>query len=305
MTNEQLMGVLPINKEKGMTSHDVVNRVRRIFGIKRVGHTGTLDPNAEGVLLVCIGKAVKFIQFFSNTNKKYRAEILFGIQTDTDDITGKILKKDHSQVSEQVLKSVLPQFRGQINQKPPIYSALKKNGVRYYDYARHGVSIDIPLRQTRIDALTIQKLDLPKRAVLDVACASGTYIRSLCRDIGLALGTVACMGDLIRTMASDIKIGQCLKLDDLDHMTKDQRVACLLPVEQFLNTYPVVQSTVRGDHFIKNGAALYPWNANSAFDDLLADEIVLITDSYHEFIGIGKMNKNSDDDPHVSPVKMI
>lgn len=305
--NNDISGVLPVYKPQGMTSHDVVDRIRRLYHLKRIGHTGTLDPNAEGVLIICLGKATKFISYFSDTDKSYRAEIIFGVATDTDDITGDVLIKATSQVTADALMAVLPQFTGTIDQKPPIYSAIKKDGMRYYDYARRGIDIDIPSRKTRIDEISLlaDQSHFPDKAVIDVICASGTYVRSLCRDIGTALDTPACMGRLLRTAVGGIAVSDCLTLDALEAMDDVEKQAALLPVDRFLTGYPQVKSTQRGDHFIKNGAALYPWNVDGSLDSLSDETFVAIVDSGDSFIGIGKVVKDAKDDPHVDPIRML
>ena len=195
-----LDGILNIDKEADWTSHDVVARIRRIARMKRVGHAGTLDPAAVGVLPVCLGQATRVVEYLSSTGKAYRATITFGVETNTYDAEGEIVTQQPvpSTLDRAAIETILPQFLGEIQQVPPIYSALKRDGKRLYELARAGVEVEIPARPVRIDALTIIAWNAPT-LVLDVACGKGTYIRSLAHDLGAVFGCGAHLAALIRT----------------------------------------------------------------------------------------------------------
>lgn len=303
-TNE-ICGVLPVYKEKGMTSHDVISKLRRLYGIKKIGHTGTLDPNAEGVLIVCVNRAARFIELFSDSSKTYRAEIIFGRATDTDDITGKTIMEKPTAVSSEDLIHALKQFSGKIMQRPPIYSALKKNGKKLYDYAREGIEIEIPERPVVIYNIEAEEMDmLPETAVISVSCSKGTYIRSLCRDIGEALDTCACMGNLLRTEAGGISVEHALSLEQIEQVPFDKRGKLLLPVDDFLYAYPRVSSTDRGDHFIENGGELFSWNSADSFEFFKKGDLIRLYNSTGTFIGIGVFD-SKDGNPCIRPKKLL
>lgn len=306
---KQPNGVLIVDKPKGMTSHDVINSLRRLYQFKKIGHTGTLDPNASGVMLVCFGQATKFIQYFTDTDKIYQAEVIFGLDTDTYDTAGKVLRECPPDFSIATLRRGLQQFKGDIMQKPPIYSALKKDGKKYYDYARAGQVIELPERPIRIYHIAIQKTEtLPWRCELLVHCSSGTYIRSLCHDLGAAIDTCACMGDLRRTAVGRWHIEDAHTLSSLEAMSTEERFEKLCPVERFLNQYASVQSNARGDHFIENGAELYVWNSMTGFDGLAVGQLLRIYDSQGRFKGIGQFKSNGKaqpTEPCVRPLKMM
>ena len=180
-------GIINVYKEKGYTSFDVVAKMRGIFGQKKIGHTGTLDPDAQGVLPVCLGKATKVCDLLTDKDKVYKATMLLGIQTDTLDISGKVCNKAMVNVTEQQVRDVISTFVGTIEQVPPMYSALKVNGKKLYELAREGKTIERKARKVSIYDITIDEICLPE-VVMTVSCSKGTYIRSLCDDIGTKLG---------------------------------------------------------------------------------------------------------------------
>lgn len=208
-------GFLNINKPLNMTSHDVVNRVRRAFGIKKVGHAGTLDPLATGVLVICVGGATRLSEYVMHQTKVYRAHVRLGITTKTDDAEGDVVEThDAAHITRAQLESVLPQFTGDIQQNPPIYSAIKRGGRKLYELARAGEDVEIEPRAVRIDNLTIADW-MPPECVLDVTCGSGTYIRSLARDIGEALGVGAHLSGLERTRSGQFTVDKAVSLEAL------------------------------------------------------------------------------------------
>ncbi len=212
-----MQGFLLLKKPKGITSFSAVSRVKRLTGEKRVGHTGTLDPMATGVLPVFLGKATALSGILLDANKRYTAEVKLGITTDTDDITGTVLSEREVKVNGDSLKTALEHFKGKIKQKPPIYSALKKGGVRFYELARRGETVDIPEREVEIFSIDLlDKLDDNNCFTIDVLVSKGTYIRSLAHDIGEYLGCGATLTALERTETCGFNISECTDLDDLD-----------------------------------------------------------------------------------------
>lgn len=215
-----MFGFLNIIKPKGITSHDVVSRLRKITQIKQIGHTGTLDPFATGVLPVCIGKATRLIEYLQD-DKEYLAEVQFGKNTDTYDINGQVTKVFDTKITEQEILEILPNFRGEISQLPPIYSAIKVNGKKLYDYARKGEAVEIQPRKVNITKLELLSFDKEKQlAQIIVGCAKGTYIRSLAYDIGAKLNCGAYLSTLKRTKAGNFIIENAISLDDL-HTKED------------------------------------------------------------------------------------
>ena len=209
-------GALIIDKEKGWTSFDVVNKLRHLLHVKKAGHTGTLDPNATGVLVVLFGKATKLSEkLMHSTMKRYEAEMLLGITTDTQDITGEVLaKKDASNVSKEDLLKVTSDFTGDLLQKPPMYSAKKKDGKKLYEYARAGVEIEREPVPIHVFENSLKSFS-DGRAVIEVACSAGTYIRTLINDMGEKLHSGACMGDLRRLAAGDFSISDALTISEV------------------------------------------------------------------------------------------
>lgn len=192
-------GVLNVYKEKGFTSHDVVAKLRGITKQKKIGHTGTLDPDACGVLPVCLGKATKLCDMLTDKDKVYETVLLLGKQTDTQDISGEVLKEaDASKLSEETVKDVIMEFMGDYSQIPPMYSALKVNGKKLYELAREGKTVERKAREVKIYEIEILEMSLP-RVKMRVRCSKGTYIRTLCHDIGERLGVGGCMEELLRT----------------------------------------------------------------------------------------------------------
>ena len=214
--NTSINGIIVINKEKGFTSHDVVAKMRRILGTRKIGHTGTLDPEATGVLPVCIGKATKVCDMILNSDKEYIAELKFGITTDTQDIFGNVLSEKRVSLGKDEIESAVMSFVGEIEQIPPMYSAVKVGGKKLYEYARKGVEIERAARK-----VTIKKIDILKigsdTAQIKVLCTKGTYIRTLCGDIGEKLSCGACMTSLVRTKSAGFDIENAITLAQLEN----------------------------------------------------------------------------------------
>ncbi len=211
-------GFINVLKPTGLSSHDVVDIVRRIFKQKRVGHAGTLDPAAAGILPVALGRAARLVEYMEGADKSYRAEIAFGYATDTGDVYGEVIESVENPVlpSEEELRSVLLRFVGEIEQTPPAYSAIKIGGQRAYDLARQGAAVEMRSRTVRIDRLELVHADAAHaRILVDVDCAKGTYIRALCTDIGAALGLPATMRFLLRTRVGGFVLADSYTLEEL------------------------------------------------------------------------------------------
>ncbi len=230
-------GFINVLKPTGLSSHDVVDIVRRIFKQKRVGHAGTLDPAAAGILPVALGRAARLVEYMENADKSYRAEIAFGYATDTGDVYGDVIESIPCPVLplEEELRRVLGKFVGEIEQTPPAYSAIKVGGQRAYDLVRQGAAVEIPTRTVRIDRLELVHADAAHaRILVDVDCAKGTYIRSLCTDIGAVLGLPATMRFLLRTRVGGFMLADSYTLEELAEVREtalcDPDTALDLPV---------------------------------------------------------------------------
>ena len=214
-------GIINVYKEKGYTSHDVVAVLRKIAGQKKIGHTGTLDPDATGVLPVCLGRATKLCDLLTDRHKTYEAVLLLGKTTDTQDISGAILKEqptDH--LNEAEVTKVIESFKGTYDQIPPMYSALKVNGKKLYELAREGKTVERKSRKVTIYQIHIKEIQLP-RVRMEVTCSKGTYIRTLCHDIGNLLGTGGCMEELTRTKVGRFELKDSLKLEELRDLAQN------------------------------------------------------------------------------------
>lgn len=257
-------GILPLWKERGMTSHDCVFKLRKILRTKKVGHTGTLDPGVEGVLPICIGQATRIAEYLTDAGKTYEAIISIGRTTTTEDAEGETVAEDHSvkKVSREQLQEVLASLTGVIEQTPPMFSAVKVNGKRLYEYARKGETVERPTRQVTIYALELlddhdsyegQEITFPVR----IDCSKGTYIRTLAVQIGEALGYPAHMKELVRTASGTFTRDNCFTLAQVaELMDAEQVTTCILPVEYALTDYPYIEITSAIEKEIFNGQVL-------------------------------------------------
>lgn len=241
-------GILIIDKPQEWTSHDVVGKLRGILHERRIGHSGTLDPMATGVLVVFVGRATRAVEFAENHDKEYLAGIRFGLRTDSQDITGNILEKTDILPQEDQLRSILKEFCGEIEQIPPMYSAVKINGQKMYQLARRGQEV------TRLPKkITVYDLELVGRQeddyLLKVVCSKGTYVRTLCDDIGRALGSFACMSSLRRIRAGQFSIDESHTLEQI----ADKPDAYLLPVDILFKQYTSFQADAQQEKMIRNG----------------------------------------------------
>ncbi|WP_297376980.1 tRNA pseudouridine(55) synthase TruB [uncultured Helcococcus sp.] len=232
------MGILAINKAKNMTSHDVVAILRKKLGTKKVGHTGTLDPIATGVLPMCIGRATKLSQYVSDLGKAYIADLEFGKETSTYDCEGEVINISDKQIfTKEEINKELNKFKGEISQVPPIYSAIKVDGKKLYEYAREGKKVEIKARKVTIHDIKLLDLNA-NRAKIYVDCSKGTYIRSLIHDLGRNLGTYAFMTDLQRIKVGNLSIEQTIDISDIDKYSKEDLYNLIIKPEEVLDTLP-------------------------------------------------------------------
>lgn len=249
-------GVLIIRKEKGYTSHDVVAKLRGILHMKKIGHTGTLDPDAEGVLPVVLGRATKLVDLLTEKRKTYEALLHLGIETDTQDMTGTVLNEKPVTVSEEEVKAVIESFLGEQEQIPPMYSALKVNGKKLYELAREGKTIERKARPVCFYEIEILEMDLPM-VRFSVTCSKGTYIRTLCHDIGQKLGCGACMEELTRTASGEYRWEDSITLDEVQkEMEAGVLEKRILSISEVLKVYPEILCNKFGDRLLLNGNAL-------------------------------------------------
>ena len=234
-----LDGIFNVYKEKGYTSHDVVAKLRGIAGQKKVGHTGTLDPDAEGVLPVCLGKATKVCDVLTDKSKTYQAVLLLGRRTDTQDISGACLEeRDTSGLAKETVRRAVESFLGDYMQTPPMYSALKVDGKKLYELAREGKTVERKARKVQIHRIEIRKMDLP-RVWIEVECSKGTYIRTLCDDIGELLGVGGCMEELLRTRVGHFRIEDSVRLSELERYREEGTLEeHLIPVDSVFADCP-------------------------------------------------------------------
>lgn len=249
-------GLLNIDKPKGITSHDVVNRVRKLAGQRRVGHAGTLDPMATGVLLVCLGQATRLIEYVMSSRKQYRAVFRFGVTTDTLDAEGQITtENDPSALTEARLRQILPTFLGQIEQTPPLFSAIKKGGQPLYKRARAGETVEVEPRQVTLYALTWVDWQ-PPDLTLDITCSPGTYIRSLARDMGMAAGPGAHLAELTRTASGPWTLADAIPLETLEREAAEDRSSWqrhLHPLDKAISHLPQVSLSAEDTIRVQQG----------------------------------------------------
>lgn len=257
-------GILLLNKPVGITSHDAVNKMRRLFGTRAVGHTGTLDPMASGLLVILIGNATKASEYAMEHDKSYRAGLLLGITTDTEDTTGKVLSESGNIPSEDEVVTVSRRFVGDIMQTPPMYSALKVGGKKLCDLARDGVTVERAARPIHIYSLDIARSD-ERNYTLDVACSKGTYIRTLCADIGAALGCGGAMSSLVRTRCGGFSLDDAVTTEQLEEIDIAARQALLRPTESLFRELPSVRLSDFYARLARNGAEIYQRKINTNF----------------------------------------
>lgn len=249
-------GILIIRKEKGYTSHDVLAKLRGILHMKKIGHTGTLDPDAEGVLPIALGKATRLVEMLTEKEKTYEALLHLGIETDTQDMTGTVLAQQEVHVTKEETEKAIFGFLGDQMQVPPMYSALKVGGKKLYELAREGKEIEREARPVHFSEIEILEMELPRVRFL-VTCSKGTYIRTLCHDIGKELGCGGCMEALVRTRSGRFSIEESVTLAQVQEAAEAGRVSeMVIGIEEILSEYPRVLCTGEGDRFLLNGNSL-------------------------------------------------
>ena len=282
-------GVINVYLEKGFTSHDVVAKMRGILKQKKIGHTGTLDPAAEGVLPVCLGKGTRLCDLLTDKSKTYRAVMLLGVETDTQDTTGQILRECPVQVTEEDVRREVLRFVGDYDQIPPMYSALKVNGKKLYELAREGVEVERKARPVVIHEIEIEEIDLP-RVTMTVSCSKGTYIRTLCHDIGARLGCGAAMESLLRTRVGMFSLADSLTLSEIEALAESGEIAGhVIPPDAIFGDSPALTAPQTLDKKLHNGNAFAVSEtglAGEAKENVKRAESVRVYDSAGAFIGL-------------------
>ena len=295
---KEISGVLLIDKHAGATSHDIVNKVRRAYGTRRVGHTGTLDPMATGVLVVLVGRAAKAAEYLVADTKRYIATLRLGLTTDTEDSTGNTLTKSDIIPTFEQVYTVCDVHKGKIMQTPPMYSALKVGGRKLVDIARAGGAVERQPREIEIFSLDVTPTESPADYILDVTCSSGTYIRTLCADIGAALGCGGVMASLRRMRAGGFDIENSVTIEQLEGMTEQQREQILLPVESLFEQLPTVQLPPFFEKLCRSGCEIYQKKIRTS---LPRDTRVRLCDENGNFFALGQVG----DYPDGSAIKSI
>lgn len=296
-------GILNIYKEKGYTSHDVVAKLRGILKTKKIGHTGTLDPDAQGVLPVCVGRATKLCDMLTDKDKAYETVMLLGKTTDTQDITGSVLSESElgEDITAEKVTEVINSFVGEYMQVPPMYSALKVNGKKLYELARSGIEVERKARKVYIHSIEIKDISLP-RVTMTVNCSKGTYIRTLCHDIGETLGAGGCMEELLRIKSGQFEINDSIKIDDVKKYVDDGRISDIMkPIDGVFEKYQKCIVKKEYNVLIYNGNKFSPQNVLNRTDAKDGEE-VRVYDEDNFFIGIYRYNGN---EKKYVPVKMF
>lgn len=296
----QINGVINVYKEKGYTSHDVVAKLRGILHQKKIGHTGTLDPDAEGVLPVCLGRGTKLCDVLADHDKEYETVLLLGTVTDTQDITGTVIRTGQVNVTEDEVRECIRSFQGEQMQVPPMYSALKVGGKKLYEMAREGIEIERKPRPVHFYNIEVIEMELP-RVKIRVHCSKGTYIRTLCHDIGEKLGCGGCMEKLLRTRVERFELLGARKLSQIQEFADRGKIEdIVIPVDQMFDSFSGCKVKQEADRLVHNGN-FFPIS-------LLENEAIIrntgeqlrIYDSTGEFIGI--FTKKG---ARMTPVKMF
>lgn len=298
-------GVINVYKEPGFTSHDVVAKLRGILKQKKIGHMGTLDPNAVGVLPVCLGKATKLCDILSEKDKTYNATLLLGLDTDTQDTSGEVISKADAdsimELSEDKVFETIKSYIGDYDQIPPMFSAIKIGGEKLYNLARRGEVIERPARHCRIIDITVTKMELP-RVDLHVTCSKGTYIRTLCHDIGKDLGVGGCMEKLVRIKVERFSVEDSITLKQIEEFRDNNTLEdYITPVDEMLGNYSKCMVSKGAEKLVYNGNIFTSGNTflKMNHED---GQIVRVYTSEGEFIGLYKFNSEKQ---IYKPVKMF
>lgn len=297
-------GIINVYKEKGYTSHDVVAKLRGILHMRKIGHTGTLDPEAEGVLPVCLGKGTGLCAMITDWGKTYEAVMLLGTTTDTQDTTGNVTSRNDVNVSELQIIEACGSFVGEYYQTPPMYSALKYKGHKLYELARQGIEIERAARKVAIHALHINEINLSdeeKTVTFTVECSKGTYIRTLCEDIGKKLGCGACMKKLVRTRVGSFGLDDSLTLEQIEEFAQNGEIKSqITPIDDMFSGYRKITVLEEYNKLLYNGNKFPAKAANVNEADLTEEECFRVYDSTAVFIGIFRWNAGV-----FAPVKMF
>lgn len=296
----ELSGLVIVNKGEGITSQGVVNRVKRIFGVAKAGHTGTLDPMATGVLPVLIGRGVKASEFMLTSDKHYGATLLLGVTTDTEDVTGTVLTECEVNLSEREVMDAIAGFVGEIMQTPPMYSALKIGGKKLCDLARKGEVIDREPRPVTVYSIDARRIN-DREYYLDVVCSKGTYIRTLCADIGKALKVGGTMKTLTRLTASGYSIDEARTLGEFEAMSEEERFSAVHPVEEVFGKYELVTLPEFFARLARAGQEIY---LHKIKKDLKLGDVVRIAD-VNGFFAVGEVKEFEDGKLAIKPIRQF
>lgn len=296
----EINGVINVYKEAGFTSHDVVAKMRGILRQKKIGHTGTLDPDAEGVLPVCLGRATRLCDMLADHDKVYEAVLRLGITTDTQDMSGTVLEEKEVCVTREQVEICIQSFQGEQMQIPPMYSALKVNGKKLYELAREGIEVERKARKIVFHEIQILDMDLPK-VTIRVHCSKGTYIRTLCNDIGEKLGCGGCMEKLLRTRVERFAVEDAKRLSEIQEMTEQGHLSeIVISIDQMFQQYPAIFTTKEGDRLVHNGNSFSQDLAETMGNQIKHGCQVRVYDSFQTFIGVFEKKGK-----YFAPVKMF
>ena len=279
-------GIININKPKGFTSHDVVAKLRGILSTKKIGHTGTLDPDAVGVLPICVGKATKTADMLTATDKQYIAKVALGTETDTQDASGTVVKSAKVDVTEEDIQRTVRNFIGEIEQIPPMYSAIKVDGKKLYELAREGKEIEREPRKILIKESQIQEINLEgKYFTMKVDCSKGTYIRTLCTDIGRDLGCYAHMAELCRTKSGRFFLETAVTLEEVEEMVKNEDFSFFQEIDKVFEEFDPLYISERKAQKVRNGIQI-------STPGLVEGKTYRVYDEQGEFLTISKAKDN-------------
>ena len=303
--DNRMGGIIAVNKPCGVTSHDVVNKIRRFYNTKRVGHTGTLDPMASGVLVLLVGRAAKACEYISHDAKKYEATLRLGFETDTEDVTGEVIKSYISDGGEyptpEKVEAVCSNLVGKITQIPPMYSAIKVGGKKLYELAREGKTIERQGREVEIFSLECVPTENASDYLLKVHCSGGTYIRTLCADIGRVIGVGGVMATLHRVEASGISENDSHTLEEIEQMSEDEREAALIPVEKLFENCPRVLLPAFFEKLFRDGCPIYQKKISVDFP---IGQKVRVCSADGEFFALGEV-LDTDEGSAIKSIKIF
>ena len=282
-------GVIILNKCGGLTSQTAVNRVKRLLSVAKAGHTGTLDPMAEGVLPILVGRGVKASEFMLTSDKYYRATLLLGITTDTEDITGEVLSRSDKIPTEESVREAVASFVGKYMQIPPMYSAIKKDGKKLCDLAREGITLEREPRPLTVYSIGVERIG-ELEYTLDVHCSKGTYIRTLCKDIGERLGVGGVMKTLLRTEASGFTLDDAITLEQLEALDPIEREGRVLPISRIFEKYPTLTLPPFFARLAHSGLEIYQKKIGTHY---AVGELISLSDS-DGFFALGEVREYPD-----------